>query len=77
MQIIIISELRNIAPRFSGAIWRKYEVGKFYPSAKEANKFHKLKNCHYKYVKRDSCGSEITVREINHSKLDSYGNRVN
>lgn len=76
MEIIIISELKNVSPRFTTAIWRKYQVNESFASAKKAKVFHNLKNCHYKYVKCDSFGNELIVREINHAKLDSYGNRV-
>lgn len=76
MEILIISELKNIAPRFSRAIWRKNEVNKVFASAKKAKVFHNLKNCYYKYVRLDQYGNEATIREINNAKLDSYGNRV-
>lgn len=76
MEIIIISELKNVAPRFSRAIWRKYQVNESFASAKKAKVFHNLRNCHYKYVRFDQYGNELTVREINNAKLDSYGNRV-
>lgn len=76
MEIIIISELKNIAPRFSKSIWRKYQVNEMFASAKKAKVFHNLRNCHYKYIKYDSLGNEITVREINNAKLNLYGNRV-
>nr|DAW10728.1 MAG TPA: hypothetical protein [Caudoviricetes sp.] len=76
MEIIIISELKNVAPRFTAAIWRKYQVNETFASAKKAKVFHNLRNCHYKYVKYDSFGNELTVREINNAKLNLYGNRV-
>lgn len=76
MEIQIVSELKNVSPRFTAAIWRKYQVNGTFASAKKAKVFHNLRNCHYKYVKYDSFGNEITVREINNAKLDSYGNRV-
>lgn len=76
MEIKIISELKNVSPRFTAAIWRKKHVNESFASAKKAKAFHNLKNCHYKYVKYDSSGNELTVREINNAKLDSYGNRV-
>lgn len=76
MEIIIISELKNIASRFSKSIWRKYQVNETFASAKKAKVFHNLRNCHYKYIKYDSLGNEITVREINNAKLNLYGNRV-
>lgn len=76
MEIIIISELKNIASRFSKSIWRKYQVNEKFASAKKAKVFHNLRNCHYKYIKYDSLGNEITVREINNAKLNLYGNRV-
>lgn len=76
MEILIISELKNIAPRFSRAIWRKNEVGEIYSSAKKAKVFHNLRNCHYKYVRFDQYGNEVIMREINNAKLDPYGNRV-
>lgn len=76
MEIIIISELKNIAPRFSKSIWRKYQVNETFATAKKAKVFHNLRNCHYKYVRFDQYGNEVTIREINNSKLDSYGNRV-
>lgn len=76
MEIQIISELKNVAPRFSRAIWRKNEVGEIYSSANKAKMFYNLRNCHYKYVRFDQYGNEVTVREINNAKLDSYGNRV-
>lgn len=76
MEIIIISELKNIAPRFSKSIWRKYQVNETFASARKAKVFHNLRNCHYKYIKYDSLGNEITVREINNAKLNLYGNRV-
>lgn len=77
MGIIIISELKNVSPRFTTAIWRKYQVNESFASAKKAKMFHNLRNCHYKYVKYDSQGNEITIREINNAKLNLYGNRVN
>lgn len=77
MEIQIISELKNVSPRFSKSIWRKYHVNESFASAKRAKVFHNLRNCHYKYVKYDSFGNELIVREINNAKLDSYGNRVN
>lgn len=76
MEIQIISELKNVAPLFSRAIWRKNEVGEIYSNAKKAKMFHNLRNCNYRYVKYDSFGNEIVIREINNAKLDSYGNRV-
>lgn len=76
MEIIIISELKNIASRFSKSIWRKYQVNETFASAKKAKVFHNLRNCHYKYIKYDSLGNEMTVREINNAKLNLYGNRV-
>ena len=76
MEIIIISELKNVSPRFTAAIWRKYQVNETFASAKKAKVFHNLRNCHYKYLKYDSFGNELIVREINNAKLDSYGNRV-
>lgn len=76
MEIIIISELKNIAPRFTAAIWRKYQVNESFANAKKAKVFHNLRNCHYKYVRFDQYGNELIVREINNAKLDSYGNRV-
>lgn len=76
MEIIIISELKNIAPRFSKSIWRKYQVNESFANAKKAKVFHNLRNCHYKYVRFDQYGNELIVREINNAKLDSYGNRV-
>lgn len=76
MEIIIISELKNIASRFSKSIWRKYQVNETFASARKAKVFHNLRNCHYKYIKYDSLGNEITVREINNAKLNLYGNRV-
>lgn len=77
MEVKILSELKNIAPRFNHAIWRKYQVNESFASAKKANVFHNLRNCHYKYVKYDSFGGEIVIREINNARLDSYGNRLN
>lgn len=74
MEIIIISELKNVAPRFTTAIWRKYQVNESFASAKKAKVFHNLRNCHYKYVRFDQYGNELIVREINNAKLDSYGN---
>ena len=76
MEIIIISELKNIAPRFSKSIWRKYQVNELFATAKKAKVSHNLRNCHYKYVRFDQYGNEVTIREINNAKLDSYGNRV-
>lgn len=77
MEIKVISELKNVSSRFTAAIWRKYQVNGSFASAKKAKMFHNLRNCHYKYVKYDSFGCEIVVREINNAKLDSYGNRIN
>lgn len=76
MEIKVISELKNVSPRFTTAIWRKYQVNESFASAKKAKVFHNLRNCHYKYVKHDSFGGEIVLREINNAKLDSYGTRV-
>lgn len=76
MEIQIISELKNVSPRFTAAIWRQYQVNETFATAKKAKMFHNLRNCHYKYVRFDQYGNEVTMREINNAKLDSYGNRV-
>lgn len=45
MKILVISELKNVNGAFKKAIWRKYEVNRYYKSAKEAKRYHNLKNC--------------------------------
>lgn len=73
MKIYIKSELKNIAPRFNKAIWRKYNIMREYASSKEARKFHNLKNCCYEYKDKD----DNVIRSINHARIDAYGTRFN
>lgn len=72
MEVTVKYEIRNIAPRFSKAIWRKYEVGRIFPSVKEAKKSYNLRNCCYELC---SSTGEI-VRVVNNARIDSYGRRM-
>lgn len=72
MRVIILSELQNVAPRFSRAIWRKKEVNRIFASAKEAAKYYNLRNCNYDF---ENEAGEI-VKSVRNAKLDGYGNRI-
>lgn len=72
MEVTVKYELRNIAPRFSKAIWRKYNVGMSYESVTEARKHHNLSNCCYEVF--DKRGN--IVRTVNNAKIDNYGRRM-
>lgn len=72
MKVIILSELQNVAPRFRRAIWRKKEVNRIFPSAKEAGKYYNLRNCNYDF---ENEAGEI-VRSVRNARLDGYGNRI-
>lgn len=77
-QIIIDTELKNIAPRFSKAIWRRYNVNRGYMTAAEAWKYHKRENCNYRVVNiDDETGEETTITEHKNGKMDAYGTRFN
>lgn len=73
MQITILHELTNIAPKFTAAIWRKKEVNRTYKNAKEAKKYYNLRNCEYEYVNE----SGERIKYYNNAKIDSYGKRYN
>ena len=75
MRIFIESELKNVACRFNRAIWRKKSVNRYYSSAKEAKKYHNLKNCNYYYYKEGKDGNEEINRYYSNGTLDAYGNR--
>lgn len=70
MEVFIKYELKNIAPRFHRAIWRRDKVMRGYASAKEARKFHNLKNCCYEYRVGDK-----VVACYNNANIDAYGRR--
>ena len=72
MEVFINYELKNIAPRFHRAIWRKYRVMQGYPSAKEARKYHNLNNCCYEHRAKGR-----TIACINNAKINAYGRRYN
>lgn len=72
MKIYIDFKLENVASKFSTAIWRKTSVNRYYNSARDARKFHNLKNCKYHY--EDSEGN--VIRAYNNAMLDSYGRRM-
>lgn len=71
-EVFIDYELKNIAPRFHKAIWRKYPVMRIYPTAKEAWKNHKRENCCYEHRIDGK-----TINYINNAKIDAYGTRYN
>lgn len=71
-EIFIDYELKNVAPRFHKAIWRKYSVKKSYSTAKEAWKFHKRENCCYEHRTDGK-----TIIRVNNAKVDAYGTRYN
>ena len=73
MKILVISELKNVNGKFKPAIWRQYDVNRYYKSAKEASKYHSLKNCEYQYEGEDG---KVTAY-YNNAKLDAYGTRYN
>lgn len=72
MKILVINELKNVNVRFRRAIWRKYTVNAVYKSAKEAKKYHNLKNCEYQYL---NAAGEVIAR-YNNTRVDTYGTRV-
>lgn len=72
MRVIILSELKNVAPIFHRAIWRRKEVNRIFASAKEAAKYYNLKNCNYDFV--DESGE--TVKSVRNGCLDAYGKRI-
>ena len=72
MRVIILSELKNVAPRFQHAIWRRKEVNRIFASAKEAAKYYNLKNCNYDFVGE----SGETVKSVRNGLLDAYGKRI-
>ena len=76
MKIFIENELKNVARRFNRAIWRKYEVNRYYSSAKEAKKFHNLKNCNYYYHKEGEDGNDVIISNYYNGMMDAYGNRM-
>ena len=45
-------------------------------TAKEAKKYHNLKNCNYYYCKEDEEGNELIVSSYYNAQLDAYGNRM-
>lgn len=72
MRVIILSELKNVAPRFKCAIWRKKEVNRIFSSAKEAGKYYNLRNCNYVFENEDG---EV-IRSVRNGLLDAYGKRI-
>lgn len=72
MEVTVKYELRNIAPRFSKAIWRKYNVGMCYESVTEARKHYNLNNCCYEVF--DKKGN--LARTVNNAKMGCYGRRM-
>lgn len=71
MKIYVETELKNVAPRFTKAIWRKYDVRRVYNSAKEAKLYHNLQNCNYHYEDEDG----NVLKTYNNGNIDSYGRR--
>lgn len=69
-EVVVFTELRNVAQRFSKAEWREYEVNKVYASVKDAAKVHNLKNCKYSIYLDD-----VEVRAVNNARLTAYGVR--
>ena len=70
MEIFIKYELKNVAPRFHKAIWRKYSVMRGYTNAMNASYYHNLRNCCYEHRLNG-----ITVATFNNAKIDAYGTR--
>lgn len=71
-RIKVITELKNVAPRFKKAIWREKEIGRTYKNKAEASIFHNLKNCHYAYVNE----YDNIIAEYNNAIIDAYGRRL-
>lgn len=71
-RITVITELKNVAPRFKKAIWRKTTVGRTYKNKAEASIYHNLKNCHYAYVNE----YDNIIAEYNNAHIDHYGRRI-
>lgn len=71
-RITVITELKNVAPRFKKAIWRKTMVGRTYKNKAEASIYHNLKNCHYAYVNE----YDNIIAEYNNAHIDHYGRRI-
>ena len=67
------SVLRNVAPRFHRAIWREYEVDKYYDSVAAMGKEHNVKNCNYQFEDEN----EKVLRIVRNGKIDGYGTRYN
>lgn len=72
MKVVVQSELCNVAGRFKKAIWRRRDVSFIYNSAKEAARWHNLKNCNYYFIDNE----ENVIREVNNARLDGYGRRM-
>lgn len=73
MKIIVKTELKNVARRFKKASWREYVVNRIYNSAKEAKRYHNLRNCNYEYISDE----DEVIKAYNNAKLDCYGRRYN
>ena len=78
-KVHVISELIAVRKPFGKTIWARNEVDKYYNSAKEASKHHKLRNCNYDYVIESDSGLECykVVRSYRNGKVDAYGTRYN
>lgn len=77
-KIYIESEIKNISGRFQSATWREYSVMRIYDSAKQARKFHNLRNCNYYYFNYDENGEEVITRRYdnyNSAAVNAYGRR--
>ena len=70
-KINLSSVLRNVAPRFSKAIWQKQEIGHYFPSVKEMSKMYNVRNCNYDVENEEG---EL-IRSVRNGKLDCYGRR--
>ena len=73
-KIIINEVIKNVAPRFKKAIWRKYDVNEMFASYKDASKYYDLRNCNYDYV---YTFTDEIVKTVRNAKLDGYGRRYN
>ena len=72
-KVYLRSVLRNVAPRFSKAIWQKQEIGHYFSSVKEMSKMYNVRNCNYDVENEEG---EL-IRSVNNAKLDGYGKRYN
>ena len=65
--------IENVAPRFRKAIWRKYEVNKYYNSVADMRKEYYVKNCNYQFEDEN----ENILKVVRNGKIDCYGTRYN